>query len=82
MVVALGPAIEVQKIPEPSQEQVCHDTLIEPLMLKICLEQVDSLHEKYCEALCSLFDRHKHKLEGWEHRKLYFEDVDLTKKVK
>ena len=58
LVVAVGPPIDVEKIQEPTKEQI------------------DALHEKFVQAIKSLYDRHKQRMgDEWvkAHPKLYLE---------
>mmetsp|Transcript_70621 Transcript_70621/g.169220 ORF Transcript_70621/g.169220 Transcript_70621/m.169220 type:complete len:332 (-) Transcript_70621:159-1154(-) len=40
-------------------------------------EQVNALHDKFCDAMRALFDEHKGDM-GWQDKRLYFEDEDPT----
>lgn len=67
MLVALGAAIPVTKVPTGAEPTV---------------EQIDELHETFCTAMRALFDKHKTDPifcteecpQGWATKHLYFED--------
>lgn len=33
-------------------------------------EEVDAVHQRFCEAIIELFDTHKHLMPGWENKQL------------
>ncbi len=33
-------------------------------------EEIDAVHQRFCEAITELFDMHKHLMPGWETKQL------------
>lgn len=81
LVMALGSPIEVAKIDHPTEKQVCSPktwttTKASGATSFVTRLQVEELHDRYCQNLKDLFDRHKHKI-GWDAKSLHFEDEDI-----